>query len=218
MGVTLLVRGNTKLGPDVWHVDLPAGPPERGGSCPVTSDVCRSLCYAQKGMYLFQLDLYAQRLALWRDDPVAFEEKLAAEVGRLPAGAYFRWHTSGDIVDAAYARMVARIAKARPDIHHWAYTRTWDSPDPELREAVESLRHLPNLRLWFSTDATMRSPAEAGWESVLEARIFDNELDARFAGYAVCPEQVGRQPDCQTCGLCPGIKSGRGFRLAFLLH
>ena len=216
--MSLLVRGNSKLGEAVYHLDLPAGPPEHGGSCPVTSDVCRSFCYAQKGMYVFQRGLYGRRLAAWRGDPDGFQADLLMEVAGLPPGALFRWHTSGDIVDARYAAMVATVARSRPDIQHWLYTRTWLTPDASLRAALEALRAVPNCRVWFSTDETMPDPREHGWEEVLEARIFPNELEARWAGFAICPEQTGRQPDCETCRLCPGIKTGRGFRLAFILH
>lgn len=202
---TLLTKGNRKLGPDVWHFNLPAGPT---GSCPGASDFCASACYAQAGMFRFQQQRYAEQLELVNSHPLEFIGRMTRELDQLPDGATVRIHTSGDFHTVDYVDAWRSIALGMPWLNFYAYTRSWRVPT--LKLALEAFGQLPNVTLWASTDPTT-GPAPAGWR---EATIVQTFADA--PGMAHCPEQTGRRRSCSDCGLCWRAKPAA--KLAFHLH
>jgi hypothetical protein len=128
-------------------------------------------------------------------------------------GSDFRWEVSGDIPDKEYAMMIGLIAADYPRINFWLYTRSYrDRSIGPWIEWLDDTERYPNLRVWYSTDPDM--PAVEGKR---EARIFESESEARAEGYAVCPEQVGRKDNCESCRLCIDITKPV-FRLAFIRH
>lgn len=212
MTQTLVTQGNRKLGKGVWHTNLPAGP---SGSCGDTvSEWCAVHCYAQKGHYMFPSvqSKYQASFELLRDDPGMFEAMLNLELAKLPAGAVFRFHTSGDIYNEEHILIIRRIVLSNPTLVFYLYTRRW--MDTKMRVAIErELFGLPNLHVWGSTDPTMPAVPE-GWR---EARVFDDAEQAQLGGFrVVCPEQTGRKASCSDCGLCWNAKPET--RLAFLAH
>lgn len=207
--MALLTRGNRKLGPNVWHFDLPAGPQ---ATCPGASEYCAAVCYARKGHYTFGSvrTKYAANFEAWRTEPAILEARLAGELDILPAGAVVRLHTSGDFLSAAYVGMWMRLAEDHPSIRFYAYTRSWTVPN--IRRTLERFRQLDNVTLWASHDPTM-APAPAGWPVT---RIVADWSAAPAEAH--CPEQTGKRASCSDCGLCfnPALRSNA--RLAFLLH
>jgi len=203
LGMSLLTRGNRKLGRNVWHWDLPAGP-----SCPGLSDICREICYAQKGFFVFQVAKYAANFALAKQ-PFAFLSAMNLELSRLPNGAVVRIHTSGDFFSVSYVDSWSLLAQANPTIAFYAYTRSWNV-DAELREALEAFGQLPNVTIWASHDSSMPG-VPAGWRM---ATIVGDWIEA--PAMAHCPEQTGRRASCSDCGLCWHAKPLA--RLAFKLH
>lgn len=209
--MSLLTRGNRKLGSDVWHFDLPAGP-QSGGSCPGASTFCAAICYARKGHYTFPSvqGKYAANLKLWQTAPRKLEHTLDRELASLPAATVIRLHTSGDFLSAAYVDMWSRLATMHPHLTFYAYTRSWTVR--AILPALQCLRTLPNFTLWASTDDTMPTPP-ADWPST---RIVATFADA--PGIAHCPEQSGKRASCQDCGLCWNPSLRPSARLAFKLH
>lgn len=207
--MAILTRGNRKLGASILHFDLPAGPE---ASCPGASTYCAAVCYARKGHYTFPSvqGKYAANLDMWRNDPTGLERALTAELGKLAAGTVIRLHTSGDFLSAAYVDMWARLAIMHPALTFYAYTRSWRIAS--IRQALESLRELPNFTVWASTDPTM-PPAPANWPTT---RIVPSWEDA--PAMAHCPEQTGRRASCADCGLCFNRNLRSNARLAFKLH
>lgn len=207
--MSLLTRGNRKLGPSILHFDLPAGP---DASCPGASTYCASVCYARKGHYLFGSvqSKYAANLELWRTDRAKLERMLSAELAKLPAGSVVRLHTSGDFVSGAYVTMWARLAAVHPSVRFYAYTRSWVVAS--IRRDLDTFRALPNVTIWASHDPSMSAPP-AGWPV---ARIVPTFADAPAEAH--CPEQTGRRASCADCGLCFSSKLQPTARLAFKLH
>jgi hypothetical protein len=207
----LVLRGSSKIGKNVYHTSLTAG-----ASCPGETEFCGKTCYAKRFQRRYSNSgaAYARNLTLLETESHAYELKLLAEVAALPYGSLFRFHVAGDIYDEAHAETIGAVVDSRPDIMFWLYTRSWDV-DMSMTGAVSWLSRKPNLKVWYSTDDdnVERLPRIP----LLEARIFPDEQTARAEGYAVCPEQLERQPDCETCGLCFTIKK-QDFRLAFIEH
>lgn len=207
----LVSKGNRKLGPNVWHTNTKVGPE---GSCPGASSWCKSRCYAAKGHYTFPsvVSKYADNFTMLRDEPSLYEAELTADVESLPLGAVFRFHTGGDIYDVEHVGIIRRVCESRPDIEFYLYTRSYRIE--AIRRAIEAqLFELHNLTVWGSTDPSMPA-VPVGWR---EARVFDTFEEATEGGFGVhCPEQTGRRPDCQSCGLC--WKAKPSAKLAFAAH
>jgi hypothetical protein len=150
-------------------------------------------------------------LKLWNEDAPEFERRLMADIDQLKDGSLFRFHISGDIPSADYARMIGRIVAAYPAIDFWLYTRSYRVAAilPEI-ERLET--DYPNLKVWRSTDSSVEPQPLAR-----DARAFETAIEAKAAGYTVCPEQTGAKESCEDCGLCFKI-SKPTFKLAFVKH
>lgn len=209
----LVAKGNAKLGPNIFHTNLPAG-----DSCPGASAYCggvgedgNGVCYAKRGFYVLQRAKYGTNLDYLRDQPTAYGLQLLAEVAKLKPGAVFRFHTSGDIDSATHVEIIRDVVTSRDDVSFYLYTRSWNVDG--LREAIErELFPLPNLTVWASSDPTMPEIPE-GWR---EATILPDEDSARASRMPVCPEQTGKRASCSDCGLCWNAKPNA--RLAFIEH
>ena len=117
----------SKLGGRIPTVSVPAG-------CTCRPDApCFKLCYARKGHFRFgnvKANL-EDNLRTWHDDPQMFEK----EVREAAVFAHwFRWHSSGDIVDDAYFRMMVRVAVATPSTKFLAFTKKFEIVNRYLDE------------------------------------------------------------------------------------
>lgn len=214
----LITKGNSKLGKGPFHVNTTSGL-----SCPGATAWCiggtgdngveyKGACYTKKfGRYPNVVAKYAANLDLWDTDPATFEALLRMDLTKIRAGSVFRWHVSGDIPDANYAKMIARIATDYPHIRFWLYTRSYRVP-ALLPLIVDLETNYDNLKVWRSTDESV-----AMQPNHRDARAFDTAAEAKAAGFVVCPEQTGRKADCESCGLCFDITKPV-FRLAFVKH
>lgn len=121
---------------------LPVGSPDVGGSCPGVTSSCRD-CYAA-GTEL--LSSAFGRGASGNLDALQHLERCGTVRGAVDrvAGALlavvrqserlqqvdgvkapcFRWHSSGDIYSAVYARAIRRVMVQTPGVDHWIYTRS----------------------------------------------------------------------------------------------
>lgn len=167
-------------------------------TCPGASAWCAAACYAQR-----PYQRYPQSRARW-DANAATSAVPALPQPRKDGGRILlRLHVSGDFDTAPYVHAWRRALAARPDVHAWAYTRSWRVA--RLRKALEQLRALPNVQLFASWDASMLDVPPEGWRV---ARVADTR------GYA-CPEQDGRKASCAECRYC---FDGRRGDVAFRVH
>jgi len=207
----IISQGNDKLGPHPYHVNLPSG-----DKCVGATNYCKGkVCYTKKfARYPNVFRKYEANWNLWQTAPAEYEARVCRDLDKLPPNKVhdFRWHVSGDIPDWQYARMVGRIAEYYPRINFWLYTRSYHVDD-KLTLVIEGLaENYGNIRVWYSTD-----PELPPVPNRCEARIFDTVAEARAQGYAVCPEQIDRKPDCETCRLCIDITKDT-FKLALIRH
>jgi hypothetical protein len=200
--VPLLTQGNAKLGPSIWHFNLPAGV-----SCPGRSELCSVACYATHGNYRRSSvqRKYEENWRLATTAPLELHRRLDTELTML-GDVTVRIHTSGDFFSADYIAMWSALTRVHPRTRFFAYTRSWRVS--ALLSELHALRERPNVRLWASSDDET-GPPPPGWR---EARI------GEWAGYATCPEQTGRKPSCAACGLCFADRLRPDARLAFKLH
>ena len=203
-----LQRGNAKLGVSIWTWSIPAVT----GCGPAPSEYCERSCYAiafRRFPSAMQAHERNHELAL---DADVLRVELRLDLRSLPPGSVIRVHVAGDFFAVPYARVWRDLFREFPGLTFYAYTRSWT--DPALRRTLIAMQHAPNVRLWASSDWTMQAPPP-NW---LEARVFRSIDDARAAGYAVCPEQLGAKASCEHCQLCWRVAPDSRFRLAFIDH
>ena len=109
----------SKLGADIPSVSLPVG-------CTCRPDApCFKKCYARRGRFCFQRNrAYLQNnLELWCCEPDQYEYEIGIAAF---FHKYFRWHSSGDIPDAAYLEMMVRVALDRPSTRFLVFTKKYE--------------------------------------------------------------------------------------------
>ncbi len=211
----LLTLGNGKLGASIFHFDLPAAI-----TCPGKSAVCRQVCYARAGHFVFPQ--VRERLA-WnykqslRPD---FAARMSDEIHRKGV-LVVRPHVSGDLYDAGYAGKWLAVMLACPHVRFFGYTRSWRVPD--IEPVLRLMAGLKNVRLWYSADRDTGEPAdvpegvrvawlqdgEDGPESsdlVFRVRKLRREPRQRVGLALVCPHETPagkeRGVNCGSCGHC----------------
>ncbi len=207
--VALELSGDRKVSPEIRRDkakdrvrDLNTFGLPAGITCPGATEFCRG-CYAKNlERYPTVSNLigrnYAALLELG-NNVSAIAGALGAMVDRWAdssAGPLrFRIHWDGDFYSAAYARAWARVARDRPAVQFWTYTRSF--------EFVRHLVGVPNLALYLSVDSYNVSKARKLLEKfpeLLVAWCAETQSDAtdlaNAAGRKVvaCPENVGRLP------------------------
>jgi hypothetical protein len=96
------------------------------------NDICWG-CYAQIGCYTLKTtaDAQAARYAWtrWSMKTAARRKRwvkiMAAAINEKCAGDYFRWHDSGDVFSAQYARAISQVCKLTPTVKHWLPSRSY---------------------------------------------------------------------------------------------
>lgn len=222
--VTNLATPNGKRSAIANTFGLPSG---KQYSCPGATSVCEKICYAGKleKMYpsvrevllhnwnaLRNADKY-EMCALLDTMITAFkyecEEKGVEKI--------FRIHWDGDFFSDTYAQAWELVITQHPDVHFWCYTR--------VPTAVEILRGIPNLSLYFSTDSENKHLTPSGVNVAYLANTFADAksamLDMTGKPGASCPEQLKRIPlisekggACAVCRLCVDGKSDIRFSIS----
>jgi hypothetical protein len=125
-----LSKGNTKLNKPnggVYNIigfGLPADHDFKGGNtCPGAS-ACRAICFAKQGTYRFK-GVKRTRLAnLEASQTEGFVADVLAGLARRRKVNAVRVHDSGDFYDQAYLDKWYEIARNRPDMVFYAYTKS----------------------------------------------------------------------------------------------
>lgn len=216
----MIQQGNSKLGTQgsVYCFGIPAVV-----TCPGSTALCRSRCYATKGFYRManvKSGLEQNRLATLKDD---FADRMVEEISGVRA-PFFRGHTSGDFYSPEYVDKWTEIVARCPDTVFWFYTRSWSVGG--FHRPLTALAKRPNMRLWYSVDRQTGYPARLP-RGVRVAYLADSDEDARsidprrvrlifrdvpdrktellsVAGRPVCPHENGRHSEitCEKCKLC----------------
>jgi hypothetical protein len=174
-GLVLHVDGNSKVTagngtydePRPNALSLPAASVQgQGVHCPQSTPACRESCYV-KGLAQHAPELYA----LYQDNFDTLMHLLVGPVDKRWNAACalagwidehcvggFRWHVSGDVLNLAHAKFIARVARLSPNVSHWIYTRTLD--------VVPWLCDAGNLAVNISCDADNYEAAREAYYGV----------------------------------------------------
>lgn len=163
-------------------------------SCPrgaklaaVKGTVC-STCCATKGRFVMPNVREAQERNLYRVSKAITRPALAhnwieAFTRALRGETYFRWHSSGDIFNRAYADLMRTAILSTPWVKHWI-------PTKEGRYA-DMFEDLPNATFRVSNDmldvfASDKYPVMSGIST---------------GAYATCPAPM-QDGECKSCRKC----------------
>ena len=215
----MLVKGNVKLG-NIWNWSIPAI-----YSCPGSTDLCRKICYACRGAYVFR-SVQESHSRNWKFSGSSHFVSSMIGFIRHRKVQLVRIHAAGDFDKASYVRRWRDIIKASPQTQFYAYTRSWRKTGltpPGLIESIRDLSRLPNLRLWLSCDHETGEPPR--WPRCPTCWLADNDQRApdypvdlvfrnvpegplRFFGEQlsqICPYEMGfaqMKVSCETCRIC----------------
>ncbi|NKQ57319.1 hypothetical protein HFP15_31080 [Amycolatopsis sp. K13G38] len=160
-----------------WAGRLPDG--RTYNTCP-SAGICRQVCYARHGTYLWPTvrAKHQANLMFVLDDPAGWEQAMLAELAAPKfRGRFVRVHDSGDFFSDDYTRSWLRIMRSAPDVTFYAYTKEirrfrWlIEPDP------------PENFLWvYSYGGTQDAQIDATTDRV--ADVFPNEQAIAEAGWS----------------------------------
>jgi hypothetical protein len=173
-------KGNLKLSKKIKIFNLPAG-----RSCPAM-DKCYKNCYAKKAERQYP----AVRASRERNFRLAKENTQMLKgmiLKDLKDGDVVRIHESGDMFNQAYIDMWADIAKERPNVMFYTYTKTEHLFD------FSKLKSLPNFNVVSSLIA---GKVNFGPEEEIQVR-------AKELGLPICPCKKGNKVICgEDCKIC----------------
>jgi hypothetical protein len=146
----LLMQGNGKLGSAIHVWSIPAL-----DTCPGSSAVCRSACYALRHRFRFAQVRDRLRWNCEQSRRNDFVDRMVAEI-RSRGVLVLRLHVAGDFPDAEYAEKWLTIIKRSPRVRFFGYTRSWRISS--IAAVLEKIASLHSMRLWFSVDSETGVP------------------------------------------------------------
>lgn len=119
--VPKIQNGNSKLGTSVGCVNLPAGVTCRPDA------PCSAGCYAKKGRFVFQnvKNCAEENYKKYLEDPVEYFDVIKSQLKLIPY-QFFRWHSSGDIVDMGYFNGMVSLAREVTRTRFLCFTKKFE--------------------------------------------------------------------------------------------
>ncbi len=157
-------------------------------TCPGKTEFCSRLCYGLKGRFAHKKlrDIFQNNLkASWQAD---FAEGMVRQLLKTKPDA-FRLHVLGDFYSVKYIEKWIEIAGKLPYVKFFGSTRSWRVP--ELRDAVERFRDLPNTYLRASVDFSHFDRPSDSWG----VWSIEGKGDP-------CPHDYGLVKNCTACKKC----------------
>lgn len=189
---------NSKLGSYVPTVNMPPIISCRE-NCP-----CSKTCYALKGNFRFNNVQQSMRdnLELYKKDSKLFFNDINEFLQNgLTIYKYFRWHSSGDIVDYNYFLGMVEIAKNNPLTRFLAFTKKFEI----VNEYIKKNGNLPNnLKVVFSAWDKLFKVENPYNLPVAYINLRDKEKNAKIPELAFpC------QGNCEKCLACWNLRDGQ---------
>lgn len=137
---TICTLNNKKLGGGILQCNMPYITTCRADA------PCKKECYCHKGHLLLVNKYHQKRYEAYKADNDLFFKKIDMEL-QTTNFSFFRWHSSGDIVDERYFLGMVETAKNHPEVKFLAFTKKYEIVNRFLDEGNE----IPNnLSILFS--------------------------------------------------------------------
>ena len=119
--MNIITTQNTKLGGRIAQVNMPYLV-----SCREDAP-CKKECYCNKGNLRFDnvRQSHMDKYNMYLSNPKGFFDQINNELSLIPY-KYFRWHSSGDIVDEQYLDLMCKLARKNRNTRFLAYTKKYE--------------------------------------------------------------------------------------------
>lgn len=192
---------NQKYGDAIPQINLPVGI-----TCNPSAP-CFAICYARFGNMGTPSNVasHLYHLAYYKKFGRGYFERIALELTARPA-KFFRWHSSGDIVDSAYFEGMVWLAKQKPEMTFLCYTKKLFI----VNKYIDDGGNIPeNLKIYSSVFRNFKQDNPHNFpETYVKEGL---ETDANIPENAfVCGG------DCTKCGVC--FEIGNNEPICFIAH
>lgn len=197
-GVNISVT-NSKLGARIPSVNLPAG-----ATC--RSDApCRKkgLCYALSGNYLFksvQESLQNNLNLFLKDKKIFFNDIIDFLNNDDITFKFFRWFSSGDIVNMDFFRGIVKVAKKCKNTNFLLFTKKFNIVNDYLNEGKKIPKNLNVIFSGWDENFKIDNPYNLPTTYV----YFNNQSNKHIPEYAIPCEG-----SCEHCKACWSLKKGQ---------
>ena len=181
---------NSKLSGEIPSINLPAIKTCRADA------PCKHLCYATKGNFTFPnvKESHIHNLACFVNDPKKYFDDIIKYLNGLVSYRFFRYHSSGDIVNEEYFEGMIRVAKKCKTTKFLCFTKKFEI----INEYLDNGGKIPsNLHIVFSAwdkDFNVPNPHNL---PVTYVDFNNSELNPKIPELAIpC---TGSCPECLAC-------------------
>ena len=189
---------NSKLGDKIPSLNLPIE-----GTCRVDAPCRKSGCYAKKGNWIYKnvQESLKQNLKEFLTDPDKFFNDIINWINNDDVTyKFFRWFSSGDIVNYKFLKGMVRVAYSCPQTKFLCFTKKFN-----LVNCYLEFGDLPeNLRVVFSgwdKDFKVDNPFNL---PITYINFKDKSKNAKIDEYAIpCTGS------CRTCKACWSLQKGQ---------
>lgn len=183
-------------------VDINANPPQFFvvSTCPGASDKCKNVCYARKGRFVIQPNIFVKQtriLNLLMNNPKRFKEKLKSEIIKLynseskkgEREMRFRWNDSGDFFTKKYFQIANEVMnELKSDnfkVKPYAHTKVADIYNTNrgkfaINPEGLSVYQKPDFVISFSVDAADDQVAKVNLEGAKTSEIMFKDFQDLF--------------------------------------
>lgn len=119
--MNIITTSNSKLGGHIAQVNMPYCI-----SCRADAP-CFKECYCTHGNMAFPKvrDSHLKKYEMYKEDPKGFFELINNEM-KFTTYKYFRWHSSGDIVDEKYLELMCKLARKHNETMFLCFTKKYE--------------------------------------------------------------------------------------------
>ena len=189
---------NAKLGAKIPSVNLPAAVTCRKDA------PCRKGCYALKGNFLYSTVQKSlnNNLDFYKSNPKEYFNEIIEYLNNDDVTyKFFRWHSSGDIVDYNYLLGIIKVAKKCPQTNFLCFTKKFNLVNYYLEKGHKIPKNLKFVFSAWDNSFKVENPYNL---PVTYVNFKDKSKNADIPEYAIpC---VG---SCQQCKACWSLKQGQ---------
>lgn len=162
---------------------------------------CSKECYARNGNYRFPsvLESHTKNLNAYLESPKNYFNTISKYLKRRSHIEYFRYHSSGDIVDEKYLKGMVSVAKEFPNIKFLAFTKKFELVNGYLKKGYRIPKNLKILFSNWDKNFIVDNPYNLPMTYVdFKDKSKNPTLPTKNA--KVCPGS------CETCKMCWNLK------------
>lgn len=179
----------SKLGEGIATVNLPAVV-----TCRCDAP-CAEQCYARKGNFCYSTvkNGLQKNLEAYLENPDRFFDVINYQLKMIPY-RFFRWHSSGDIVDKRYLEGMVWLAEQHPNTRFLCFTKKYEIVNDFLNEKEKPENLILVLSNWKDWQCENLHGLPTSWVRFPKEEYYIPENANECPGY--CGECVNTSSSC----------------------